>query len=101
MLLVLDYDETYTAAPSFWDSVVTLAQESGHTVVCCTLRFGDNDRYNYDVIQDMGELNVPIIYAASYKDKFEAVQEHGYIAENAIWIDDCPQFISIGRTHGD
>ena len=36
MFLVLDYDDTYTAAPLFWDNFIESAKVNGHTIVCCT-----------------------------------------------------------------
>ena len=32
MLLAIDYDETYTLDPLFWDEVIYLAQNHGHNV---------------------------------------------------------------------
>lgn len=97
MLLIIDYDETYTADPVFWDMVITGAIGHGHNVVCCTMRFPDQASFNDDVITHMGAHGVQIIYAAPHKDKWEAIREAGYIPENAIWIDDRPMFIYMDR----
>ena len=98
MLLIIDYDETYTAAPVFWDMVICGAKEQGHTVVCCTMRFSDQASFNDDVITDMGCHDIQIVYAAHYKDKWDAIQAAGFVPENAIWIDDRPMFIFMDRT---
>ena len=97
MLIILDYDETYTAAPKLWDSFIPLAKHYGHHVICCTMRIKGQDIYNRDVISAMGKHDVPIIYAAMYQDKWEAVKRAGFAPENAIWIDDRPMYIFMNR----
>jgi hypothetical protein len=96
MLIILDYDETYTVDPEFWNQFVVNAHEIGHEVICCTMR-SENDYYNFDVIRDMTFLNVPIIYAAEFADKWEAVQQAGYNPENAVWIDDRPMYVFMDK----
>lgn len=158
VLIVIDYDETYTEDKMLWNMFVTNAKLKSHTVVCCTMR--DNDisvkygnfeggnlykacvdnydgvrmsdfhetywgaymlsldtintsiktikdivycnklrkimtinNYNLDVITDMHMLDVPVVFAGEYKDKWYAMEDHGYIVENAIWIDDTPDLI--------
>lgn len=98
MLIVLDYDETYTAAPVLWDSFITMSKEHGHIVVCCTMRPSSPYSFNEDVITDMAQHGVEIVYAADHADKWEAMQKAGYQPENAIWIDDRPMFIFLNRT---
>ena len=34
MLIAIDYDNTYTADPEWWDEVIRSGQERGHTIVC-------------------------------------------------------------------
>lgn len=97
MYIVLDYDETYTERPLFWDAFIDLAKTSGVEIVCCTMRFQEPSICNKDVIEDMGRHNIEIVYAAPYKDKWEAMENAGYIPENAIWIDDRPMFIFMDR----
>ena len=97
MLIVLDYDETYTAAPILWDEFIVSARQHGHTVVCCTMRPSGQDSYNDDVITDMGQHGVQIVYAAEHHDKWEAMQKAGFMPENAGWIDDRPMYIFMNR----
>ena len=94
MLIVIDYDETFTAQPDMWVEVIRLMESRGNTVICCTNRVG-NKHADADVIADMKAINIPVVFAANakYRDKFDAVTDAGYAAENAIWIDDCPEFI--------
>jgi hypothetical protein len=91
MFVIIDHDETYTAAPVIWDAFIIMCIEHGHTVVCCTLR--QDDGHNDDIELNMGQHEVPIVYAADYGTKWEAMQCNGYQPENAIWIDDQPGWI--------
>ena len=38
MLIALDFDETYTRDPEFWDIVIANATQRGHAVICATMR---------------------------------------------------------------
>jgi hypothetical protein len=93
MLIVLDYDETYTAAPVLWDQFIQLAKSYGHEIVCCTYRLEFPESDNADVIADMTQHGVQIVYAGKFNRKFEAMYDAGFNPQNAIWIDDCPSFI--------
>jgi hypothetical protein len=97
MLLIIDYDETYTADKSLWDILISAALQRNYVVVCCTMRFTEMEALNQDVITDMRKHNIPIVYAAEAKDKWEALQEAGYEPSKAIWIDDRPMFIFMNR----
>jgi len=44
MLIVLDYDETYTAAPALWDNFICAAKQHDCTIVCCTMRFEEQSK---------------------------------------------------------
>lgn len=51
MTLGLDYDQTYTAAPEFWDAFIALAKEHGHKVWIVTCR-RDTDENREEVKVD-------------------------------------------------
>ena len=38
LLIAIDYDNTYTADPAWWDEVIHSGQQRGHTIVCVTGR---------------------------------------------------------------
>lgn len=99
MLIIIDYDETYTADPVLWDAFISCAKVRMHDIVCCTMRLDDG--YNSDVESDMGQHNIPIVYSAAHKDKWEAVQKAGYIPENAVWLDDRPMYIFMNRDYSE
>jgi orotidine-5'-phosphate decarboxylase len=94
-LIIIDYDETFTTDKQFWSTFVKMARASGKTVVCCTMRVG-NEYVDADVIEDMKTLDIPVVFAAIHADKYAAMSAAGYDVESAIWIDDNPQYIVMG-----
>jgi hypothetical protein len=96
MLIILDYDETYTAAPAMWDRVIGEFKAQGAQIVCCTMR-PPGGVFNEDVETDMGQHDIPIVYSALHPDKWHAMEDAGYIPEDAIWIDDRPMYIYMGN----
>ena len=95
-IIVMDFDETYTVNKPMWNQVIALLRKHGMEVVCCTMRVG-NPYMDRDVIEDMAAIQVPIIFAAHYHDKWDAMEKNGYIPENCIWIDDMPMFVWCNR----
>jgi acid phosphatase class B len=90
MILAIDYDNTYTAAPELWEQVIKLFQDAGHTVICIT---GRTDNMAQPVLDTIGKL-VPVIFAG--KDwKRDAAKKHGYKVD--VWIDDVPEMV--GKQH--
>ena len=80
MLIALDYDGTYTAAPDLWAHFIGQATTAGHEVVVVTMRFAHEP------------IDVPceVIYTArSPKGPFMA--SLGRVP--AVWIDDKPHWI--------
>jgi len=98
MIIILDYDETYTSDPIFWDEFITSLKERMHTIVCCTMRMSNEDKFNSDVIEDMGKHDVEIVYAALYNDKWDAIKQYGIDPKRCIWIDDSPMYIFMNRS---
>ena len=90
MLLALDYDETYTRDPIFWDMVIELAKKRGHTFICATMR---HEHEGQEIIQDLQHKVEKIIFTGR-KAKFAFVNEAGYYP--SIWIDDMPHFLFQG-----
>lgn len=89
MLLALDYDETYTRDPKFWDEVISIAAHHHHTIVCATMRY---EHEGQDVIRDLGDKVKAIIFTGR-KAKHDAVSSAGYVP--SIWIDDSPHWIYV------
>jgi len=81
MKIALDYDQTYTADPPFWDQFIGLAHNYGHEVQIVTKRGKDNQG---ELVHDVG---VPVTYT-NRAAKFKFAQDQGLHFD--IWIDDSP-----------
>ena len=89
MIVAIDYDNTYTAAPELWNQVIKLFQDANHIVICVTGRTED-PILSEPVLYSVGKL-VPVIFAGSLW-KREAALKRGYKVD--IWIDDMPEMVS-------
>jgi len=87
MLLALDYDETYTEDPEFWDLVIALAVTRGHSVICATMR---HEHEGEEIVSSLGHKVERIIFTGR-KAKHQFVQEAGYYP--SVWIDDSPHWL--------
>lgn len=88
MNLSLDYDDTYTRDPAFWDAFVVSALRRGHKVYLVTLRY-DNTEAN-EVLQALGG-KVTNIFFTCRKSKRKFMYDKGIRID--VWIDDTPDFI--------
>jgi hydroxymethylpyrimidine pyrophosphatase-like HAD family hydrolase len=86
MIISVDYDNTYTAAPELFTQLIKLFQDAGHTVICVTGRGTDMSQ---PVLDSIGKL-VPCIFAGG-EWKRTAAEQAGYKVN--IWIDDDPSYI--------
>lgn len=82
MKIALDYDQTYTADPNFWDDFIQLAKAYDHEVNIVTKRGVDNQGETVPPY-----VNVPVVYS-NRKAKFKFAQDQGL--QYDIWIDDSP-----------
>lgn len=87
MLIALDYDDTYTRNPVFWNKYIALCKSSGHDVICCTMRYPS----------ESVELPIPVHYT-SRQQKREYLQRLEIFPH--VWIDDTPEFIGSRRLIG-
>lgn len=94
MNLALDYDDTYTRDPIFWDAVIDLAQKRGHKVYCITARH--NNLSNQAEV--MGALGKLIGKDACLFTSLTAKKKYAYkMGINIdVWIDDSPYFVDNG-----
>ena len=89
MVIGLDYDFTYTEDPIFWNTVIALATERMHKVVCVTGR---------KVPPSDHEPQLPRfeeIICAGDEFKRHAAAKAGHRID--VWIDDCPGTIEPQR----
>jgi len=89
MLLALDYDETYTRDPEFWNQVIALANNRGHSVICATMR---HEHEGEDVVAHLQHKVEKIIFTGR-KAKFKHVTDAGYYP--SVWIDDQPNWLFV------
>lgn len=82
MRIALDWDDTYTRNPVFWDRFIDLCLSFGVDVRIVTQRLETNPIRQ--------PLKIPIIYT-NYTQKRDHCNSVGFIVD--IWIDDIPEFI--------
>lgn len=87
MNLSLDYDNTYTRDPVFWNTFIDSAKRYGHRVYCVTMRTPAEGEEVRKYLSDLVEA----IYFTSRRNKHEFMFMHGISID--VWIDDMPYFI--------
>jgi len=89
MILSLDYDDTYTRDPVFWNNFVEAALARGHTVYCVTAR---SERHLDDVEFTLGRLiGSDHIIGTNGEPKRRTVSNMDIMVD--VWIDDSPEMI--------
>lgn len=84
MNIALDYDDTYTKDPMFWDSVITNAIATGHDIRFVTRRYASE---TYGIVETAQALHIPIMFC-SRKQKQEVCDSMDFVVD--VWIDDMP-----------
>lgn len=91
LLISIDYDKTFTAAPGLWRSFIADATARGNRVICITRR-SDDEKNREELRLAFAELDVAqILLAGPERQKRQAAAEAGL--EVDIWIDDAPETI--------
>lgn len=91
LLISLDYDRTYTAAPGLWRSFVAMAAERGNRVVCITRR-EDTEQNREELRLAFADLDVAdLILCGTGTQKRDAAAAAGLDVD--VWIDDHPEGI--------
>lgn len=86
MLIALDFDDTYTKDPDFWDDFICNAKNRNHKVICVTMRFEEEGK---EVFKTIGKRCDIIFTERQAKEKF--LNKMGIKPD--IWIDDSPFWI--------
>lgn len=89
MIIALDYDNTYTADPEFWNKFILDAEEAGHKVICVTGR-SDTEDFARPVMESIGKL-CQVVFAGP-KWKRDAALAKGWKVD--VWIDDMPEMVA-------
>lgn len=77
MLISIDYDGTYSAAPALWERFATMAAEEGHRVIICTAR----------AFPPQVQTALPV-YCAGGLAKADYLADFGITPD--VWVDDDP-----------
>lgn len=89
MKIALDYDNTYSADPQFWNQFIGLSAKHGHEVRVVTAR---DDRFDRTDSLLVLEKIVPVVYCRGVAKKwFMSHFGDGFVPD--IWIDDKPESI--------
>lgn len=86
MNISLDYDNTYTRDPIFWDEVILLAKRRGHSVFCVTMRYEHEGKE----VKEALENKVESIFFTGRKAKDKFMFGKGISID--VWLDDIPFF---------
>ena len=81
MRIALDYDGTYTLDPYLWNEFIARFEESGHEILCVTMRY-DNELERIKMPH-----NVNVIYTGRIA---KAKHLNGLGIKIDVWIDDNP-----------
>ena len=90
MLIVVDYDGTYTADPELFTNFINMAKDGGFDVVCVTMRYKSEGR---PLLDSIGKL-CPVFFTGR-QAKMQYMVDKGMIPD--IWVDNEPHFIFKNR----
>jgi len=95
MNIALDYDDTYTRDPEFWNRFINMCWVKGHYVCICTCR-GDNEHERIKLVEsgDIITDRVPVFYTDGQAKREYMTRVGGILIH--VWIDDMPDLILEG-----
>jgi hydroxymethylpyrimidine pyrophosphatase-like HAD family hydrolase len=89
MNIALDFDETYTLSPFFWDEFIQLTKAHGHKVVVVTIRHEYWDAHPY--LDDLKDNGLQVVFTDG-RAKKPFCEELGINID--VWTDDRPDYIN-------
>jgi uncharacterized protein len=93
LVISLDYDQTFTAAPGLWRSFVADAATRGNRVVCITRR-EDTEENRAEISSSFENMEISgVILCGGSTRKRAAAAAAGI--EVDVWIDDSPEMIPV------
>ena len=91
LVISLDYDRTFTAAPGLWRSFVNMATAAGNKVVCISRREA-TDENREELRLAFADLEVgDLILCGADTQKRDAAAKAGIAVD--VWVDDYPEGI--------
>ena len=99
LVISLDYDRTFTAAPGLWRSFVSMATAAGNRVVCISRREA-TDENREELRLAFADLEVgDLILCGTGTQKRDAAAAAGIAVD--VWVDDYPEGIVAAPTPAD
>lgn len=94
LTIALDFDDTFTAAPSLWTSFINSSRFFGHTVICVTSR-RDTPENREELERAFAQWHIDIaIWFCNLNPKIKEMKKRDIKVD--IWIDDNPLGITEG-----
>jgi pyridoxine 5'-phosphate synthase PdxJ len=95
MLIAIDFDDTLTADPVMFRTLIAVTQSFGHRVICVTARRDTEE--NRECLSDwMKEHGIDLYtHFTSLASKVDHMQRIGVKVD--IWIDDDPRKCALGH----
>lgn len=90
MKIAIDYDNTYTLDPNFWNLFIVTAKNAGHLPFIVTHR--ERHRDSNDQLAEVEEKLCPVFYTGGVAKRWWCL--HWGPGEVHVWIDDKPEGIS-------
>lgn len=94
MLIALDFDDTVTLDPVFWNSFVTASQKAGHQVIIVTMRNSGAEAAR--VRRTVHTIAHGDMYFTNRLAKRPFMASLGI--NPCVWIDDKPEYV-VGDLH--
>lgn len=93
MKIALDYDQTYTLDPAFWNRFIRMAEDHNHEIRIVTAR--------NPILDNVDEhFDIPVVYCDGVAKRFHctwfAEGGEGWVPD--LWIDDKPASVDNNST---
>ena len=92
MIIFIDYDQTYTLDPEFWNNFIVDSKKLGHVIFGLTMRYNDE---NENVENSLGKF-CKVIYTerkAKVEFAYNWLSENNILPNSVVFIDDTPYFL--------
>lgn len=83
MKIALDWDDTYSLDPEFWNLFIAMAEMRGHEILIVTMRY-EQEPVPYPKLNN--------VYYTSRRAKRPFMANQGIHID--VWIDDRPDFVN-------
>lgn len=88
MIIALDFDDTHTKDPAFWNRFIADAHRSGHRVVIATMRYNHEAQRVFDTVKGIRRDDMFFTGRRAKRPHLAALGVHP-----DVWIDDNPHWV--------